>query len=112
MGMTGRVVGRLKSRQVLNAKPKPGRPVILLCDGGNLYLQVTRGETDPDHFRRSWVFRYQYLEERHELGIGALHTVSLAEARAKARKLRQQLLEGTDPLQEKAKARQAAIAER
>jgi integrase len=110
--MAPRIVGRLKARQVLNATPAKGRPAALLCDGGGLYLQITRSETDPRHVRRSWVFRYQCISERHELGLGALSTVSLAEARTEARKLRQQLLARVDPLVERCKARQALIAER
>jgi hypothetical protein len=46
---------RLTAREVSNAKPKHGLDAMLLADGGNLYLQVTRG--DSDHVRRSWLFR-------------------------------------------------------
>src|SRR5258708_2361695 len=105
-----RIVGRLKSRQVLHAKPPKGKPSVLLPDGGNLYLQATRG--DEDHVRRSWVFKFQLVGQRREMGLGPLHTVSLAKARAKARQLRELLLDGVDPLQEKQKARQALVAAR
>src|SRR5262249_99602 len=54
----------------------------------------------------------QLDHERHELGLGALHTISLAEARDRARTLRQRLLDGVDPLIEKRKAQQARIAEK
>ena len=50
--------------------------------------------------------------KRHEIGLGALHTVSLAEAREKARALRQMLIDGLDPLTERRKRRQELIAER
>ena len=46
------------------------------------------------------------------MGLGPVHTVSLAEAKAKARDLRQQLLEGIDPLEARQKVRQVLLAER
>ena len=41
--MAQRTVGRLRVIQVTNAKPKCGLDATLLADGGNLYLQATRG---------------------------------------------------------------------
>jgi integrase len=95
---------------VANAKPPQGRDAFLLSDGGNLYLQCTLGH--EGHVRRSWVFRYEIDGKRHEAGLGGLHTVSLAEARAKARSLRQQLLDGVDPVEAKRKQKQQRVAER
>jgi integrase len=77
-----------------------------LADGGNLFLQVTSGSGGA--INRSWVFRYEQDFKRHELGLGPLYSVSLAEARDKARSLRQQILEGIDPLE----ARRAVKRER
>jgi integrase len=110
----------LKARQVANAKPPKGKDTIDVPDGGNLYLQLTRNKTDRNHIRRSWTFKYEIggskkeerEGERHEIGLGALHTVSLAEARDKARALRQMLLDGLDPLVERRNRKQALIAER
>jgi integrase len=110
----------LKARQVANAKPPKGKDSINIPDGGNLYLQLTRNKTDRNHIRRSWTFKYEMggskKEERegqrHEIGLGALHTISLAEARDKARALRQMLLDGLDPLAERRNRKQALIAER
>jgi Phage integrase central domain/Arm DNA-binding domain len=104
-----RIVGRLSSRQVATAKPPRGKDRAVIPDGGNLYLQLVAGK---DATSRSWVFKYELVGQRHELGLGPLHTVSLAEARAEARELRQQLLKGTDPLIERRKQRQALLAER
>jgi integrase len=81
---------------VRTAKPVTGRTSRFIGDGRGLWLQVTRGE--GDHIRRSWTFRYQFRGARHEMGLGPLDVVSLAEARDKARALRQQLLDGIDPL--------------
>jgi integrase len=94
--MATRIVGRLKSKQVTNAKPAEGKDRALIPDGGNLFLQVTRGK--EGHVSRSWCFKFERLGRRHEMGLGPSHTVSLAEARAEARELRQQLLKGINPL--------------
>jgi integrase len=103
------IVGRLKARQVANAKPPRGKEWAVIPDGGNLYLQATRGM--EGHIRRSWLFKYELAGKRHELGLGPLHTISLAKARDKARALREQLLGGVDPLIERRKQRQELIAE-
>jgi integrase len=105
-----RIVGRLIGRQVANAKPKRGKDWAVIPDGGNLYLQATRGK--EGHISRSWLFKYEIAGRRHEIGLGPLHTISLGEARAKARDLRKQLVDGVDPLMERRKQRQALLAER
>jgi integrase len=93
----------------MNAKPPSDRRAALIPDGGNLYLQVSRGKDDT--IWRSWVFRYEFDGRRHDLGLGPLHTLDLAEARLKARTLRQQLLDGVDPLAAKKEAQRARLAE-
>lgn len=70
---------------------KPG----LYSDGGGLWLQVSSTNA------RSWVFRYAVRGKRHQMGLGSINTIDLAEARAKARTCRQLLLEGRDPLAER-----------
>lgn len=65
----------------------------MYADGDKLYLQVRMGGK-----AKSWIFRYVLDGREHSMGLGPLHVVSLAEAREKARPLRQQLLEGIDPL--------------
>ena len=88
-------VHRLREMQVRNALPKPGRDSILLADGANLYLEATLRNGS---INRSWIFRYELDGERHDMGLGPLHTIGLAEARERARQLRQQILTGIDPL--------------
>lgn len=92
-----RLINRLSARRV-NTAPAGMHP-----DGGGLYLRV-----DPDQ-NRYWVFRYtsRSTGKDRQLGIGPLHTVSLAEAREQARACRQMLLAGTDPLDAKASQRSA-----
>lgn len=65
-------------------------------DGAGLYLQVSKSGT------KSWIFRYTFARKQREMGLGALHTVTLAEARGKARDLRALLLTGKDPLEVRA----------
>lgn len=61
-------------------------------DGGNLYLQVTGTGA------KSWVFRYMYQGKARMMGLGAVHVVSLAEARQAATEFRKSLSQDIDPL--------------
>jgi hypothetical protein len=65
-----RAGNRLTALKVARAT-KPGR----LCDGHGLYLKI--GPTGA----KSWVFRYRRAGKFHDLGLGPVHTVSLADAR-------------------------------
>jgi integrase len=102
-----RTVGRLNARQVATAKPQGDRDAVLLPDGGNLYLQITRTKTGEN---RSWVFRYELDGRRHDLGLGPLRDFGLAEARDRARALRQQLHHGIDPLDAKREQKRERLA--
>jgi integrase len=75
----------------------------LYADGGGLWLQVSAWGT------KAWIFRYQRNGKRHLKGLGPIHSVSLQEARTRARQERQLILDGRDPLQVK---RDAVAAER
>jgi integrase len=81
----------------------------------NLYLLV-RPSKSGGGLRASWVFRYEISSAdgkrrgRH-LGLGAASVFSLAEARERARKLRQLLAEGVDPLDAKREKKAAAKLE-
>jgi len=83
-----RVVNRLSALAVSRAR-KPGR----YPDGGGLYLQVT-----PQGVR-SWTFRFERGGKERQMGLGPLHTITLAEARIKAADCRKQLLDGVDPIE-------------
>ncbi len=70
-------------------------------DGAGLYLQVTaRGA-------RSWVYRYMLNGRPRYMGLGPLHTVTLADARVKALEARRLRLAGVDPID----ARDDALAQ-
>jgi integrase len=99
-------IGRLSARRAASVRPPKGRRQAQFPDGGNLYLQCTVGA--GGEISRSWTFRYELRGRRHELGLGRLCDFGLAEARAKAKTLRQQLADGIDPLTEKRRV----IAER
>jgi integrase len=83
-------------------------------DGLGLWLRVRNGgESKPK--KKVWVFRYMLNGLAHTMGLGATHTVSLAEARIRARQARQLILDGRDPLETKWQARdemRALTAER
>lgn len=92
--MMAREINKLKQPEL--AKLKAGYH----GDGGGLYLQVTPTGS------RLWVFRYRIGNNKtREMGLGPLHTVTLAEARRKALNARQKRLDGIDPITAKKPAR-------
>lgn len=62
-------------------------------DGGGLWLQISKLGG------RSWVFRFTMARRAREMGLGPVHTVTLADARDKTRELRKQIREGIDPIE-------------
>lgn len=81
---------------------KPG----MYPDGLGLYLQVSKWGT------KSWLFRYTRHYKLRSLGLGPAHTITLLEARKRARQARQQLLDGIDPIDAKHAHREHAKLER
>ena len=61
-------------------------------DGSGLYLRITRTGT------KSWIYRYSYHGRSHDMGLGAIGTVSLSRARQLGAEFRRLLSEGHDPL--------------
>jgi integrase len=105
-----RELARLSDRRIRAVKPKGritrgknkgrARDTLMLCDGGGLYLQVTLGA--EKNVRRSWIFRYQRKGETlRDMGLGSLNDITLANARETARKYRQLVKEGKDPVRER-----------
>ena len=80
----------LSSRRVQSLKTRG-----FYCDGGGLYLQV--GKTGS----KSWVFRYAIGGHKRDMGLGSIATFGLAEARERARKMRQLVADGIDPIDER-----------
>jgi len=92
-----RTLNRLSALKVARAK-QPG----MYADGGGLYLRVAEGGS------KQWVFRYAVDTRDRDMGLGPVHTLTLPEAREKAREARLLRLEGIDPIEAK-RARMAAL---
>jgi len=90
--LSGLIVGRAT---------KPG----MYSDGGGLYLRI--GPTGA----KSWVFRFRTDGKLRDMGLGPLHTITLADARTKATEARKLRLDGADPLHARQAARQVAKLE-
>lgn len=73
-----------------------------LHDGDGLYLRVRKDGS------KSWAFRYMLAGKPHWLSLGPLRDVTLAEAREKARTLRNRIRDGFDPLADR-RTRKAEI---
>ena len=82
----------------------PGRWSVGGVDG--LALQVTAAGA------RSWVLRISVAGKQREMGLGSFPSVTLAEAREKARAHRAKVEQGEDPILARRTARNAAAVER
>jgi integrase len=82
-----RKTDRLNAIEV-KKQEKPG----YYCDGGGLYLQVSKTGS------KSWIMRYTLAGKPCEMGLGSLNAFTLAEARARAKAQRKLLTDGIDPL--------------
>ena len=94
--MSSRARNKLTIKQVA-ALSKPG----VYSDGGGLYLRIRASG-------RSWFYIGTLNGKRIELGLGSDLDVSLVKARDKAAQVRQKLLDGIDPRDERRQARLAA----
>jgi integrase len=90
-----RTTERLTALKVQRAK-RPG----MYPDGHGLYLQVTE-------VGASWVYRFMLDGRAREMGLGPLHTITLAKARERAAQARELRLDGVDPI-ERRRSEQAA----
>jgi hypothetical protein len=70
-----------------------------------LYLQVRA----PD--QKSWLFRFKAGDKRRIMGLGAYPSVTLAQARQKAKELKAKIDSGIDPVAEKLKNKAKLIEE-
>lgn len=74
-------------------------------DGGGLWLQVHSNKS------KSWVFRFKITKAR-EMGLGSLATFGLSEARERARKARQLVQDGVDPIEARRDQKASVKAQR
>jgi integrase len=96
-----RLVEKLSPLEVTR-KTKPG----YYGDGAGLWLQVSKSGS------KSWIFRFTLNGKEREMGLGAVHTVNMTEARAKAKECRVLLLDGKDPLDTRKATKLAEALER
>lgn len=82
-----RKTDRLNALEVKRLE-KPG----YYCDGGGLYLQVSKTGS------KSWIMRYTLAAKPCEMGLGSFNAFTLAEARERAKAQRKLLTDGIDPL--------------
>ena len=92
--MSALEVGRLEAKGFYAVGGVPG-----------LHLQVTGPGA------RSWVLRTKVGNRRPDIGLGGFPGVTLADARAAARKAKQSIWEGVDPVEQRKTARALLIAE-
>jgi integrase len=92
-----RVIGKLTALRVEKARDSG-----LYGDGGGLYLRITPEGT------KNWVFRFMLNGRARWMGLGAIHTITLAEARARAAEYRKQRFDGIDPIAVRRAERQQA----
>jgi hypothetical protein len=85
-----RTMGKLTAKEV-EKKTAPG----LYGDGGGLTLQITKAGV------KSWLYRYMIKGKAFGMGLGPVHTITLAEARQKATDARKLVIEGVNPLEAK-----------
>lgn len=84
---------------------KPGR----YADGGGLYLRVAEFKTKAGSATsKNWVFRFARDGRERFMGLGSVNTLTLAEARQRARQCRQMMLDGDDPIEARKRRRLAA----
>jgi integrase len=98
--LVARTKHRLTAKAVENQK-KPG----LYADGGNLHLRVAPGGS------KGWIFRFTLAGRTRDAGLGSYPSVSLAEARNEADRLRKQIAEGIDPVEARKRQRAASQVE-
>ncbi|MBJ6373134.1 tyrosine-type recombinase/integrase [Sedimentitalea arenosa] len=84
-------IGKLPPNILKTAKP--GK----YSDGGGLYLLVT-GRTDKGQAKGSWIYRYTYLKQRYEIGLGSVQSLSLAQARSERDRWREYSTDKRHPM--------------
>jgi integrase len=86
-GFMAKTIGRLTTLAITRAKEG------MHADGAGLYLQVTGPAA------KSWVFRYTINGRTRYLGLGSARTIDLKRAREDARKARELVHDGIDPIE-------------
>jgi integrase len=101
-----RVAAEMSAIEVRNLAHPSGKGNALFAVGGvsGLYMQITPSGG------RSWILRTTVGKARRDIGLGGFPTVTLAQARDKAREARDKIERGVDPVAERQAAKAALIA--
>lgn len=101
-----RIAKELTALEVKRLEHSGGKSKQTFAVGGvsGLLLQIT------PNGGRSWLVRLRVGDKRREIGLGGFPSVTLSQAREKARELRAKVVSGIDPVQERQDARAALIA--
>jgi integrase len=94
-----RTVKRLTDRAIKRQLKKG-----LYADGDGLCLQVSAGGS------KSWIFRFKRNGRARDMGLGGLSAVGLATARKMAKRAREDLAEGRDPIEARDQRTREALA--
>jgi len=94
--------GNLSATGIKSAKAKD--KVYQLSDGGGLALQVNTNGS------KWWRFRYRFDNKAKTISMGTYPEISLAEARAKKDKARNQIANGINPSEERKAVKKEQIA--
>lgn len=85
--------------------PGKGRNILVAVGGvSGLHLQITAGGS------RSWILRATVGAKRRDIGLGGYPDVTLAQARERAREIRDMIWRGVDPVAERKASRAVLIA--
>ncbi len=66
-------------------------------DGNGLYLLIT-GRDSRGRAKGSWIFRYTFLKQRYELGLGSVQSISLSNARIERDRWRDLMSDKRNPV--------------
>jgi integrase len=101
-----KVAAEMSALEVRNLSHPSGKGNALFAVGGvtGLYMQITPSGG------RSWILRTTVGKARRDIGLGGFPSVTLAQARDKAREARDKIQRGLDPVAERQAAKAALIA--
>lgn len=101
-----KVAAEMSAIEVRNLSHPSDKGNALFAVGGvtGLYMQITPSGG------RSWILRTKVGKARRDIGLGGFPSVTLAQARDKAREARDKIERGIDPVAERQAAKAALIA--
>lgn len=89
-----KIAAELTALDIRRFEPPQGKGKALHAVGGvaGLYLQISQGGG------KSWILRTVVGKSRRDIGLGGFPSVSLSQAREKAREARDKIERGIDPV--------------